>query len=87
MDKRRVKGAYNEVVGSAMRQIGELTGNPETEAAGAAQQIKGKVETAVGKLKDAAREAHDNAVAQQQIDAEIDRQQREVVITGDRTIL
>jgi len=31
---------------------------------GAAQQIKGKVETAVGKVKDAARDAKDNAAAQ-----------------------
>jgi uncharacterized protein YjbJ (UPF0337 family) len=32
---------------------------------GAAQQIKGKVETAVGKAKDAVRDANDNAAAKQ----------------------
>jgi uncharacterized protein YjbJ (UPF0337 family) len=63
MDKQRVKGAIDEVVGNAKRQVGGLTGNTGTEVRGAAQQIKGKVETAVGKVKDAARDAKDNAAA------------------------
>ncbi len=73
MDKQRVNGAIDEVVGNAKRQIGGLTGNTGTQISGAAQQIKGKVETAVGKLKDAGRDAHDKAVAQQQIDEEAGR--------------
>ena len=85
MDKQRVKGAYDEAAGGVKRQVGKWTGDTGTEVAGAVQQIKGKVETAVGKLKDAAREAHDNAVTKQQSDAEVARPQPEVVITGDRT--
>jgi len=44
--------------------------------AGAAQEIKGKVETAVGKMKDGVRHANKNA--------EADRNQREVVLVEDR---
>jgi uncharacterized protein YjbJ (UPF0337 family) len=55
MDKQRVKGAVDEVVGSAKRHVGGWTGNTQTQAEGAAQQFKGKVETAVGKVKDADR--------------------------------
>jgi uncharacterized protein YjbJ (UPF0337 family) len=60
MDQGRIKGAIDETVGSAKRHIGNLTGDTETQTEGAAQQIKGKVETAVGKLTDAALEAQEN---------------------------
>jgi uncharacterized protein YjbJ (UPF0337 family) len=60
MDQGRIKGAIDETVGSAKRHIGNLTGDTETQMEGAAQQIKGKVETAVGKLTDAALEAQEN---------------------------
>jgi uncharacterized protein YjbJ (UPF0337 family) len=63
MDKQRVKGAVDEVVGNAKRQVGGLTGNTGTEVRGAVQQMKGKVETAVGKVKDATRDAKANATA------------------------
>ena len=62
MNKQRVNGAIDEVVGSAKRHVGNLTGNPKTQVEGAAQQVKGKVETAVGKLKDA---THDTQANQQ----------------------
>jgi uncharacterized protein YjbJ (UPF0337 family) len=52
MNKQRVQGAVDQVVGSAKRHVGNLTGDTRTEVEGAAQQIKGKVETAVGKVKD-----------------------------------
>jgi uncharacterized protein YjbJ (UPF0337 family) len=57
MDKDRVKGAIDDAAGRVKRQVGEWTGNPETQAEGTAQQIKGKVEKAVGSVKDAARDA------------------------------
>jgi len=63
MNKQRVKGAIDEVVGSAKRHVGGATGNINLQAKGAAQQIKGKVETGVGKLKDAVRDASDSAAA------------------------
>jgi uncharacterized protein YjbJ (UPF0337 family) len=63
MDKERVKGKIDEVVGSAKRHVGKLTGDTGTEVKGAVQQIKGKAETAIGKTKDAIRDAHDNLTA------------------------
>jgi uncharacterized protein YjbJ (UPF0337 family) len=57
MDKDRVKGAIDDAAGRAKRQIGEWTGDTGTQAEGAAQQVKGKVEKAWGNVKDAARDA------------------------------
>ena len=57
MDKDRVKGTIDDAAGRAKRQIGEWTGDTGTQAEGAAQQVKGKVEKAWGNVKDAARDA------------------------------
>jgi uncharacterized protein YjbJ (UPF0337 family) len=83
MDEQRVKGAVDEVVGSAKRHIGGWTGNVQTQAEGVAQQIKGKVETTFGKVKDAVRDVKDNADQQQ--DAECVN--RKVIAAEDRNIL
>jgi uncharacterized protein YjbJ (UPF0337 family) len=61
MDKNRVKGTIDKVVGSAKRHVGGLTGDSRTEVEGAAQQLKGKVENTVGKVKDAVRDAQDKS--------------------------
>lgn len=63
MNKQRVKGALDEMAGSAKRQFGNFTGNTGTQVRGAVQQAKGKTETAVGKLQDAVSDAKDKAVA------------------------
>jgi uncharacterized protein YjbJ (UPF0337 family) len=63
MNQQRVNGAIDEVVGSAKRHIGNLTGDTRTQVEGAAQQIKGKVETTVGKLTDATRNARNDSQA------------------------
>ncbi len=57
MDKDRIQGTVDDAAGRIKRQAGEWTGNPRTQAEGAAQQIKGKAEKAVGQVKDAWREA------------------------------
>ncbi|HEX3892135.1 MAG TPA: CsbD family protein [Terracidiphilus sp.] len=57
MDKDRIKGAVDDTVGRAKRQAGEWTGDTQTQAEGAAQQIKGKAEKAWGNVKDAAKDA------------------------------
>jgi len=57
MDKDRVKGTIDDVAGRAKRQVGEWTGDTGTQAEGAAQQVKGKVEKAWGQTKDAVRDA------------------------------
>ncbi len=61
MDKDRVKGTIDDAAGRAKRQVGEWTGDTGTQADGAAQQVKGKVEKAWGNVKDAARNAGDKA--------------------------
>ncbi len=61
MDKDRVKGTIDDTVGRAKRQVGEWTGNTNTQVEGAAQQVKGKAEKAVGNVKDAVRDAQSDA--------------------------
>lgn len=61
MDKDRVKGAINDAAGRAKRQVGEWTDDPNAQVEGAAQQIKGKAQKVVGNIKDAARNANENA--------------------------
>ncbi len=61
MDSDRIKGKADEVAGRAKRQVGEWTGDKETQAEGAAQEVKGKVQNAWGKTKDAVRDAVDDA--------------------------
>ncbi|MFZ0312316.1 MAG: CsbD family protein [Candidatus Korobacteraceae bacterium] len=59
MDKDRVKGTMDDAAGRAKRQVGEWTDDSKLQAEGAAQQVKGKVENAWGKTKDAVRDAGD----------------------------
>jgi len=57
MDKDRIKGKIEDAAGRAKRQVGEWTGDEKTQAEGLAEQAKGKLHNAVGKIKDEAREA------------------------------
>jgi uncharacterized protein YjbJ (UPF0337 family) len=68
MDKNRVKGTIDDAAGRAKRQVGEWTGNTKTQVEGAAQQIKGKTEKVVGNVKDAFRDAHDDAAKEHKKD-------------------
>jgi len=61
MDKDRVKGKAEEVAGRAKRQVGEWTGDTEAQVEGGAQEVKGKVQNAWGKTKDAVRDVADDA--------------------------
>jgi uncharacterized protein YjbJ (UPF0337 family) len=58
MNKDRMKGTVDKVVGSAKQKVGKLTGNTPLQAKGAAQQVKGKLENSLGKAKDAVRGAN-----------------------------
>ena len=53
MDKDRIKGKVKDVAGRAERQAGEWTDNPALQDEGTGDQIKGKAQKAVGKIKDA----------------------------------
>ncbi len=57
MDKDRIDGAANQAGGKIKEGFGKLVGDKKIEAEGAAQQVKGKVQSTVGGAKDAVREA------------------------------
>jgi uncharacterized protein YjbJ (UPF0337 family) len=61
MDKDRVKGAINDAAGRAKRQVGEWTGDTDAQVEGSMQQAKGKAQKAWGNIKDAARDAKNEA--------------------------
>ena len=86
MNKDRVKGAIDEVVGSAKRHVGSLTGNTKTQIEGAVQQLKGKAETAVGKMKDSVSDAINNAAAPPDAKEPVKHEHREVIVVEDRHV-
>ena len=55
MDKDRVEGALHQAKGKVKEVAGKITGDAKTEAEGAAEKNAGKVQNAVGGLKDALR--------------------------------
>jgi uncharacterized protein YjbJ (UPF0337 family) len=59
MNQDRAKGTVDEVVGSAKQQAGKLTGNIPLQVKGVAQQVKGRLENALGNAKDAVRESNE----------------------------
>jgi uncharacterized protein YjbJ (UPF0337 family) len=60
MDKDRIEGKLEDMGGRVKRQVGEWTGDKETQAEGLADQAKGKAKNAIGKAKDAARDVADD---------------------------
>lgn len=56
IDADRVKGQAKDVKGSAKETIGKAIGDKETERSGQADQVEGKVQKGVGKVKDALRD-------------------------------
>lgn len=69
MDKDRVEGKGKDIKGRVKRQVGEWTGDKETQAEGAADQAEGKVQGAWGKTKDAGRDAMDKLKGEDEKDA------------------
>jgi uncharacterized protein YjbJ (UPF0337 family) len=59
MDKDRLKGMGNQIKGEVKKAAGKVTGDPKLETEGHADKAKGKVQSAVGGAKDAARDAMD----------------------------
>jgi uncharacterized protein YjbJ (UPF0337 family) len=54
MDKARIIGTIDEVLRQAKRTVGEWTGDATTLLDGTALELKGEVEIAFGKQRDAA---------------------------------
>jgi uncharacterized protein YjbJ (UPF0337 family) len=71
MNKDRVKGTVDEVAGIAKRKAGELTGNTQLRVEGMVQQVKGKVENAWGKAKDAVQDANEEAAIEHETRIEV----------------
>ncbi len=53
MDKDRIAGAVKKIRGSIKETLGKVTGDAKLEAEGKADKVEGKVQNAIGGLKDA----------------------------------
>jgi uncharacterized protein YjbJ (UPF0337 family) len=56
MDKQRVEGGLKKATGTVKEKAGQITGDRDLEAEGAVEKGEGRVRSAVGKVKDAARD-------------------------------
>ena len=55
-DHDRIEGAAKNLGGKAKELVGKITGDEKLKAEGKADQIEGKVQNAVGGVKDALRD-------------------------------
>ncbi len=55
MDKDRIKGKIEEIKGDVKERVGGATKDRSTQGEGIADQVKGKVQSGMGKLKDEGR--------------------------------
>jgi uncharacterized protein YjbJ (UPF0337 family) len=53
MDKDRIIGSGKQIAGAAKEAVGKLVGDAKLTADGKAEQVEGKVQNAVGGVKDA----------------------------------
>jgi uncharacterized protein YjbJ (UPF0337 family) len=53
MDKDRIAGAVKELRGSIKETIGKAVGDAKLQSDGKADKVEGKVQNAIGGLKDA----------------------------------
>jgi uncharacterized protein YjbJ (UPF0337 family) len=59
MNKDQVAGKVKDTAGRVERQVGEWTGDKESQVKGAAKQVEGKVQNTWGNVKDAGERALD----------------------------
>ena len=55
MDKDRIIGAGKQVVGTVQETVGRLVGDAKLEADGKLKKTEGKIQNAVGSVKDTLR--------------------------------
>jgi uncharacterized protein YjbJ (UPF0337 family) len=60
MNKDRVEGSFEQAKGKVKEVAGKATGDAKLEGEGKAQQVAGKVQNAVGGVKDSVKEALDH---------------------------
>ena len=53
MDKDRIAGAPKEIKGSVKETVGKAVGDARLQSDGKADKVEGKVQNAIGGLKDA----------------------------------
>jgi len=53
MDRDRIAGAAKEIKGSVKETIGKAVGDAKLQSDGKADKVEGKIQNAVGGLKDA----------------------------------
>ncbi len=57
MDKDRIAGSAKEIKGAVKETIGKATGDAKLRSDGRADKVEGKVQNAIGGVKDAMRDA------------------------------
>ena len=57
MNKDKIAGAAKELKGAAETAVGKMTGHVGLQAKGAADQVTGRLQSAVGSLRDTARKS------------------------------
>lgn len=57
MDKDRIQGSAEQAKGKVKEVVGKVTGNAKLEAEGKTQKTAGKIQNAIGGLKDTLKEA------------------------------
>ncbi len=60
MNKDRIEGSFEQAKGKVKEVAGKATGDAKLEGEGKAQQVAGKVQNAVGGVKDSVKEALDH---------------------------
>lgn len=56
MDKDRIKGSVKQAAGHVKEVVGKVAGDAKLVQDGKAEQAEGKIQNAIGSLKDKARE-------------------------------
>ncbi|HEX6442723.1 MAG TPA: CsbD family protein [Stellaceae bacterium] len=56
MDRQRMEGGLKKATGTVKEKAGQITGDRDLEAEGTVEKGEGHVRSAIGKVKDAARE-------------------------------
>jgi uncharacterized protein YjbJ (UPF0337 family) len=57
MDKNRIAGSAKEIKGAVKETIGKAMGDAKLQSDGRADKVEGKLQNALGGVKDAARDA------------------------------
>jgi uncharacterized protein YjbJ (UPF0337 family) len=57
MDKDRVVGSVKQVKGTVKQVVGKVVGDAKLESEGQADKVEGKVQNAIGGLKDTVKDA------------------------------